>query len=43
MRREVRPYWVHVVWSFNVIIWVLAIWWGMFWWHGLQEWSVAGR
>ncbi len=40
MRREVKPYWVHVLWSFNVIIWVLAIWWGMFWWRGLQEWTV---
>ncbi|MGH3428157.1 MAG: hypothetical protein ACRDQZ_11430 [Mycobacteriales bacterium] len=37
MRHDVRPYWVHVVWTFNVIIFVLAIWWGMFWWRGLQE------
>ncbi len=37
MRHEVRAYWVHVVWTFNVIIWVVAIWLGMFWWRGLQE------
>lgn len=37
MRHEVRVYWVHVIWTFNVIIWVVAIWLGMFWWRGLQE------
>lgn len=39
MRHEVRPYWVHLVWTINVLIFVLAIWWGMFWWRGLQDWS----
>jgi hypothetical protein len=37
MRHEIKPYWVHIVWTINVIIFVLAIWWGMFWWRGLQE------
>jgi hypothetical protein len=41
MRHETRHYWVHAVLSFNVVIWVLAIWWGMFWWRGLQDWSVG--
>jgi hypothetical protein len=36
-RREIRPYWVHIVWTFNVIIFVLAIWWGMYWWRGLEQ------
>lgn len=40
MRHKIRPYWVHVVWTLNVIIWVLAIWWGMFWWRGLQAWTI---
>jgi len=38
-RREIRPYWVHIVWAFNVVLFVLAIWWGMYWWKGLQDWS----
>ncbi len=37
MRHEITHYWVHIVWTFNVIIFVMAIWWGMFWWRGLQE------
>jgi hypothetical protein len=37
LRHEIKPYWVHIVWTINVIIFVLAIWWGMFWWRGLQE------
>jgi hypothetical protein len=40
MRHEVRPYWVHIVWTLNVVMFVLEIWWGMFWWRGLQEWTV---
>jgi hypothetical protein len=39
MRHEVRPYWVHVIWTINVVVFVLAIWWGMFYWRGLWEWS----
>jgi hypothetical protein len=37
--REIRLYWVHVVWTANVLIFVLAIWWGMYWWRGLQNWT----
>jgi hypothetical protein len=40
MRHEVRPYWVHIVWTVNCALFVLAIWWGMFWWRELQDWSV---
>jgi hypothetical protein len=40
MRHEVRPYWIQILWTFNVIIWVLVIWFGMFWWRGLQELTV---
>jgi hypothetical protein len=39
MRREIRPYWVHILWTINVVVFVLAIWWGMFWWRGLQSWT----
>ena len=40
LRRTVRPYWVHVVWTINILIYVLAIWWGMFWWNKLQVWTI---
>lgn len=39
-RRTVKPYWVHVVWTINILIYVLAIWWGMFWWTKLQVWTI---
>ena len=39
LRRETRPYWVQMVWVLNCVIFVLAIWWSMFWWKGLQDWS----
>jgi len=39
LRRETRPYWVHLVWALNCVVFVLAIWWGMYWWKGLEEWT----
>lgn len=38
-RDSVRVYWVHIVWTANVLIYILAIWWGMFWWKSLAEWT----
>jgi hypothetical protein len=40
MRRTVKPYWVQIVWTVNILIYVLAVWWGMFWWNKLQAWSI---
>jgi hypothetical protein len=40
MRRTVRPYWVQIVWTINILIYVLAIWWGMFWWNRLEVWTI---
>jgi len=40
MRRTVKPYWVQIVWTINVLIYVLAVWWGMFWWNKLGTWSI---
>ena len=37
-RHTVRPYWVQIVWAVNVLLFVLAVWWGMFWWRQLAEW-----
>lgn len=39
MRHEVRSYWVHIVWAINVVIYVLAIWWSMYYWKGLEDWN----
>jgi hypothetical protein len=39
MRHETRPYWVHIVWTINVVIYVLSIWWSMYWWKGLGDWT----
>lgn len=40
LRKSVKVYWVQVVWTINVILYVLALWWGMFWWNRLQEWTI---
>lgn len=39
LRHETRPYWLHIFWTINVINYVLALWWGMYWWRGLQDWT----
>ena len=38
-RETIHVYWVHVVWSINVLVLMLAVWWGMFWWSTLEQWS----
>lgn len=38
-RDSVRVYWVHAVWTVNILIYILVIWWGMFWWSSLEEWT----
>lgn len=38
-RKSVRLYWVQVLWSINVLVYIITIWWGMFWWSGLDDWS----
>jgi uncharacterized membrane protein len=43
MRRTIKPYWVQVVWTVNILLYVLAVWWGMFWWNRLESWSIAGQ
>lgn len=37
-RKAVKPYWVHTVWAFNTLIYIVIIWWGMFWWSNQQDW-----
>jgi hypothetical protein len=38
-RTTVKIYWVHVVWTINLIAYVLAVWWGMANWNKLQTWT----
>jgi hypothetical protein len=39
-RDSVKLYWVHLVWCATILIYVLGIWWGMYWWRHLQLWTV---
>jgi hypothetical protein len=39
VRHEIRIYWVQVVWAVNVVIYVLSVWWSMYWWKGLGDWT----
>jgi hypothetical protein len=38
-RDTLRTYWVHLMWVFNIALYIVAIWWGMFWWSGQSSWS----
>jgi hypothetical protein len=38
-RNSVRVYWVHSVWTVNVLVFIVVIWWGMFWWSSLGQWG----
>ena len=40
MRRTMKPYWVHVVWTFNILLYVLGYWWGMYWWKHQASWTI---
>jgi hypothetical protein len=37
-RKTVKPYWVHTLWAYNTLIYIVVIWWGMFWWSGQEHW-----
>ena len=32
--------WVQLFWAVNVLAYVLAVWWGMYWWKHLSVWTV---
>lgn len=38
-RKDIRVYWVQLVWTFSVWLYVLAIWWGMVSWDFLTDWT----
>ena len=37
-RDSVRLYLPHSIWTINVLLFILLIWWGMFWWSGHDSW-----
>ncbi len=39
-RDKQRPDWIQVWWGVNVLAYVLAVWWGMYWWKHLTVWTV---
>ena len=39
-RHRLRPDWLQLFWGLNVLAYVLAVWWGMYWWKHLAVWTV---
>jgi hypothetical protein len=39
-RHRVPLDWVQLFWGLNVLAYVLAVWWGMYWWKHLAVWTV---
>ena len=37
-RDSVRFYVPHALWTINVLVYILLIWWAMFWWSGHDQW-----
>ena len=38
-RKSTVVYWVHLLWVFNVLYWLLGFWWFFYAWQSLPEWS----
>ncbi len=38
-RDSVHIYWVQSLWTLNILFYIVAIWWGMFWWSALDHWT----
>ncbi len=39
-RDSVRFYLPHALWTINILVYILLIWWGMFWWSTHENWFV---
>lgn len=39
-RDTARPYLPHALWTLNTLLYILMIWWSMFWWSNLEDWTV---
>ena len=40
IRRTGKLWWPHILWTINIVLFVLGMWWGMFWWNNLKEWTI---
>jgi hypothetical protein len=38
-RKQITFYWVHLLWTVNVFLFLLLNWWILFRWQGQQEWN----
>lgn len=38
-RSHIRIYWIHLLWTLNVFLYLVLNWWILFRWHSQQEWS----
>jgi len=38
-RKSLQLSWVHTLWAINILIYIVIIWWGMFWWSKQIDWS----
>lgn len=38
-RQTLELSWVHTLWAVNILIYIVIIWWGMFWWSKQIQWS----
>lgn len=38
-RRSITAYWAHSCWVFNVLVYVISVWWTLFAWNQLPEWN----
>ena len=37
-RDQVKPYLPHALWTINILVFILLIWWGMYWWSSHDTW-----
>lgn len=38
-RATLKTYWVQLLWVFNIALYIVAVWWGMFSWSGQSSWG----
>ena len=40
-RDTAKPCLPHALWTFNILLQMLMVWWSMFWWSDLDDWSAV--
>ena len=38
-RASVRFYWIHIAWTVLIVLLVIQLWWGMWTYHDIEDWS----